>query len=301
MSVTIDTCYDGLGDAVTYAWIARTAEEQGRPIKVHFGNWHEVPALLDVERHATFERGDRYYKQKAGFSEHHLTELAAVHGWQTGDGPQPTRFETWCRYFNVDPTTAVRPMYAEEVVDGDEAEDAWEQVETGLDKGGFKTSGVRVALCPTCNGRERTWPTPQWVDLGEALLRRGMVPAAILPHGQTWSQLPANINTRLLCNYFATLNRADVVVCHDSAAAHIAGTLGVPTLVISGLTDPRVVFGHMMDCVRWVANAEMPCTGCHWNKEHGFRTACRSGCQSLIRLGVDTVVDAIDGIVEELS
>lgn len=301
MTVTIDTCYDGLGDAITYAWIASTAARNGSPITVNYGRWHDVASLLDVEPWATFEHGARYDTNKSGFSPHHLDEIEAVHAWQDGDGPMVTRFEAWCRHFGVDPSDPVRPMYAEEAADGDRAEAAWADVASGLAANGFRHNGVRVALCPTCNGRERTWPTPQWVDLGEQLLRSGLVPAAILPAGQIWDRMPAQITTAKLCNYFATLKRADVVVCNDSAAAHVAGTIGVPTLVISGLTDPRVVFAHMDGNVHWIANGDVGCSGCHWNGDRGYRPGCRSGCQSLIRLPVPRVLERIEEMLEVLQ
>jgi ADP-heptose:LPS heptosyltransferase len=78
-----------------------------------------------------------------------------------------------------------------------------------------------------------------------------------------------------------------VVVGNDSFPAHLAGTVGVPTLALMGPTVASV-FAHLPD-VECLASNGVDCTGCHFRKP--FRAACDQGCMSLYRLFPDDVLD----------
>ncbi|MFI4881805.1 MAG: glycosyltransferase family 9 protein [Phycisphaerales bacterium JB064] len=294
----IDACYDGLGDAITYAWIARTAADNGEPVAVNFGRWHDVAVLLDVEPWATFEHSDRYYTQRSGFSKHHLGEIEAVFDWHRDGGDMPTRFASWCAFFGVDGGQPSRPMYVEDERDAIEAEASWKAVREGLQKAGKAADGPVVVLSPIANSAERSWPMARWGELAKTMIEAGCVVAVVVPDGVDPKHFPAVIGTERLGSLFAIVQRADLVISGDSGLAHVGGTLGVATLVVAGGTDPAVVFSHMGEVVTWVGNDEMACTGCHWDTDKGYRRACQSGCQSLLTLSVDRVMDAADARLE---
>jgi hypothetical protein len=94
----------------------------------------------------------------------------------------------------------------------------------------------------------------------------------------------------------ALMSLAKIVVGNDSGPAHLAGTIGVPTIVTCGPTRSDCVFGHIPEIIP-LTNDEPPlCAGCHFKPP--FRAACDQGCQALYALKPHTVLGRV---VSELA
>ena len=148
-----------------------------------------------------------------------------------------------------------------------------------------------VALLPFANYISRTWPFAYWLELGRLLLDRGVTPWYILESrrrntipkpfmrywGYEWDQ-----STALAL-------AADLVISNDSGPAHVYGTAGARTIALMGPTSN--IFTHMDNVWEVAVSREtMPCTGCHFSVEGGWRDACRAACQSLMALTPATLL-----------
>jgi len=100
-----------------------------------------------------------------------------------------------------------------------------------------------------------------------------------------FGNVPVFMSETPVARVAALMRRAALVVGNDSFPAHLAGTVGVPTLALLGPTKPTV-FAHM-DTVECLTSA-MDCTGCHFQAP--FRAACDQGCMSLYQLLPDDVL-----------
>lgn len=110
------------------------------------------------------------------------------------------------------------------------------------------TQGRYAILLHGTSARQKEWPQENWIELGQALHKRGMV--SLLPFGSFAEQarsetlasaIPAAlVPPRLeLDSLSALLSRAALVVGVDTGLTHLAAALGRPTVGIYCATDPR--------------------------------------------------------------
>ena len=139
---------------------------------------------------------------------------------------------------------------------------------------------TRIVIAPQCHFKSRTWPKAYWLDLNWALQCLGYEVVWLMEHDdQDFSQRgPAMAYWRSsFQQVIEIMMTAAVVVANDSMPAHLAGTLGVPTLAILGPTHPNV-FAHVPDVIPMQSKA-MECVGCHFSQP--YRAACDLLCQGL--------------------
>lgn len=143
-----------------------------------------------------------------------------------------------------------------------------------------------VLLFPQSIWKPREWPANYWVELAWKLKGHGQ---AVLLMFQ--NEDPRFKNTRVfqwntrIPQIAALMRHAALVIGNDSFPAHLAGTVGVPTLALMGPTR-ATVFSHIPEVECLTSN--MDCTGCHFQAP--FRAACDQGCMSLYRLFPDDVL-----------
>jgi ADP-heptose:LPS heptosyltransferase len=143
-----------------------------------------------------------------------------------------------------------------------------------------------IVLFPQTAWVTREWPPSYWVDLSWKLKSAGVATLVLLSSkDERFTNTPTYWWGTPIERLAALIERAALVVGNDSFPAHLAGTIGVPTLAVMGPTRPTV-FAHA-ETVECVASAAIECTGCHFSPP--FRAACDQGCQSLFRLFPDTV------------
>jgi hypothetical protein len=86
--------------------------------------------------------------------------------------------------------------------------------------------------------------------------------------GQSWQWIAAAIQV------------AKLVIGNDSGPAHLAGTIGTPTIAVMGATTERI-YAHVPE-VMCYRKKSLPCNGCHCIRPP-FRQTCEVGCLELYR------------------
>jgi ADP-heptose:LPS heptosyltransferase len=256
MKLDIETAryYSGLGDIVMLAWLA-----EARTITFHRKRDLELMRLL----------GLTVDPLPGGAS------LDPVFPIEVADQCRKSRL-AYIQDFLGLASIPIRPALNIRAED-----DAW------AEQAAAELGSPLVLLFPQVAWKTREWPASYWVDLAWKLKRNG-VPLQVMLHGEDprYANTPSYRWGTPMGKLAALMKRAALVVGNDSFPAHLAGTVGVPTLALIGPTRPTV-FAHMPD-VECLAATTMYCTGCHFQEP--FRPACDQGCMSLYRLFPDDVL-----------
>ncbi|HEX5272631.1 MAG TPA: glycosyltransferase family 9 protein, partial [Gemmataceae bacterium] len=157
-----------------------------------------------------------------------------------------------------------------------------------------RAAGYRgaVVLCPRSQHGMRTWHLSHWLRLEAHLRGRGMRTVAIDSLPEPIAEFAGEKFVGLAPQEVAALMLASwCVVANDSGMAHVAGALGVPVVVVSGVIRGERLYGFYRHprCV----DGPLGCTGCHW---HGpdYRRACDSVCASLQAVEPGEAAAAVD-------
>jgi ADP-heptose:LPS heptosyltransferase len=251
--------YSGLGDIVMLSWLAEGCRRAGQPLVFHRKRDLELMNLFGLT--ADPEPGG------VGLDEAYRREVA--------DQCRRPRLDYVREFLDVTaPPARPTPRIGAE-------HRAW-----AADRA-RELGDPLVVLFPQTAWVAREWPASYWVDLSWSLKAAG-VPVVILmsPKDERFTNTPAYWWGTPLDRVAALVERAALVVGNDSFPAHLAGTIGVPTLALMGPTRPTV-FAHDPG-VECLASAAIDCTGCHFAAP--FRAACDQGCQSLFRLHPEAVI-----------
>ena len=115
---------------------------------------------------------------------------------------------------------------------------------------GANKERITVALCPgSINSRAKRWPAERYAQLADRLIKeQGADVLLIGSEGerdvatqvkQHMKHEPLNLTGKTtLAETMAILSIVDLVVTNDTGPAHIASSLGRPTLVVFGPTNP---------------------------------------------------------------
>ena len=115
---------------------------------------------------------------------------------------------------------------------------------------GASQNNITVALCPgSINSRAKRWPAERYAELADRLIEMRDVDVLLI--GSTdETDVAAEVKGRMrhqpidltgktsLAEAVAILSVTDLVITNDTGPAHIASSLGRPTLVIFGPTNP---------------------------------------------------------------
>ncbi|HEY6119332.1 MAG TPA: lipopolysaccharide heptosyltransferase II, partial [Pyrinomonadaceae bacterium] len=116
---------------------------------------------------------------------------------------------------------------------------------------GARQNNITVALCPgSINSRAKRWPAERYAELADRLIEMRDVDVLLI--GSTdETDVAAEVKSRMrhqpidltgktsLAEVVAILSVTDLVITNDTGPAHIASSLGRPTLVIFGPTNPN--------------------------------------------------------------
>lgn len=241
----------GLGDAVMWSWIGQANKD------VSFIAGGGVREVLEMF-------GQRFSDVQPG-----VINPSTAYDRELQDVGRQSRIHYVCRHLGI-PVAASRPQFDPQV----------------------DINPKRIALCPHTNYKSRQWPTSYWLDLNWKLRDAGYEPIFQMGHDDPllsgrgpsmswWGGAIVDVARRLAS--------CALVVGNDSMPAHMAGTLGRPTLALMGPTKPTV-FAHIPE-VKCLQATDMHCTGCHFQPP--FRVACDFMCESLARLSPQAVLDEI--------
>ena len=107
-----------------------------------------------------------------------------------------------------------------------------------------------IALHPGSGSPRKNWPVERWVELGRALLGRGVQllivggeadEERITVLRETWRDAPVLVARHLpLPQLAAILARSRLFIGHDSGISHLAAAAGAKCVLLFGPTDPAV-------------------------------------------------------------
>lgn len=154
-----------------------------------------------------------------------------------------------------------------------------------------------VVLAPCISDpawRSREYPKHSWVTI-EARLRAAGYRVLVVDNVAARLDLFPFDTERAIgwepARLAALLLNAGCLVGQDSGPAHFAGILGVPTIVLSGVTRASQIY-NFYPRVSCLAGG-LDCDGCHWG--HPFREAlCQTGCASIAAVPPDRVIAEVD-------
>jgi ADP-heptose:LPS heptosyltransferase len=250
----------GLGDCITWAWLANG------PVPLQFWAEGKNREMLDL-------LGCRMTDSPQDALDPHDAYNRELH-----ERCQRPRAEIWAEYLGI-PCEPKRPT---------------------LRLPDHEFMRRRVALCPHTHFHVREYPPAYWMDLNWSLRARNVDVVWIMEHDDK-----QYVNRGPSMAYFgfplrdvaAMLGSCAVVVANDSMPAHLAGTLGRPTIALMGPTHWNV-FAHISN-VHPMHSEISKCAGCHFGKP--FRAACDMMCQAMMTLLPQDVVTTVSFILETLD
>jgi len=266
--IDLDCYHAGIGDLIDVCHIARALEIEnpGVIVKVH----------SKTEKSGFVKLFGKHGQLTAGGIVHRLPP----NPWHALDFDRRAkgngRIENWALHCG-----ATKPVLAEAII-GREA-DAWAtEFLDGLPE-------PRVVLSPVSTCPTRSWPMERYEALGRLLEKEGFgVVVMDDPDGVTTFESPFR---RLFGvgaeREAAAIKRCSLLVGNDSGMAHLSASLQVPTLVLCGPTDGKSVFGWY-DSARWI-DGKLPCAGCYFFRENGWREECQHGCLALRAVDLKSV------------
>jgi len=138
-----------------------------------------------------------------------------------------------------------------------------------------------VLIFPNSYSPVRTWPRNYFVELGLLLRRAGYTVKVVTEQRDYAFYMPFHCIVGMSWNYIAAaIQAARLVIGCDSGPAHLAGTIGIPTIAIQGATTERI-YRHIPEVISYRKKA-LPCAGCHCLPPD-FRASCEVGCLELYR------------------
>ncbi len=154
---------------------------------------------------------------------------------------------------------------------------------------GAKWAG-RVILCPYSTDRTREWSVHHWQTLEGMLKRAGYRPLVV--HNRSNTRLKSEALAGGSAEVIAgAMLGAVCVIGSDSGLAHLAGILGVPTVVLGGSTTVSRIFGVYPRARR--IQGGLSCSGCGGS---GMDMRCNSSCANLQSIGPERVMAEVDQV-----
>jgi ADP-heptose:LPS heptosyltransferase len=154
-----------------------------------------------------------------------------------------------------------------------------------------KQQARRVLIFPKAVWTPRRWPVNYWLSLAEILREAGIDLAVVLQEPEAAfmrGRWPA-IHSLTIEQVTSAIRHSSLVIGNDSGPAHLAGTLGIPTLALQGPTTARI-YGHLPE-VRSLIKGALSCAGCHCLSP--YRASCEEGCHDLYRLVPEDVASVV--------
>lgn len=165
----------------------------------------------------------------------------------------------------------------------------------------FDKSQKIAVIVPTSIWSVRSWNEDRWTDLSNLLTDSGYLVVAIgsgkekdlldrIPASKVYWNRPAS-------EIIDLIGSATILYGNDSGMVHVAGLLGTPAVAVTGPTTRDFVF----DCGESVVgiSSDMPCTGCYWQRDHGWDERCVKNCESLQSIKPESVFQLGESHVHE--
>ena len=166
-----------------------------------------------------------------------------------------------------------------------------------MDREMGRRDSADVLIFPNSYSPVRSWPKTYFVELGIILQRLGFKVKCVTEQRDYAFFMPFHCIVGQSWNYIAgAIQSAQLVIGCDSGPAHLAGTIGTPTIAIMGATTERI-YRHIPEVIAFCKKA-LPCNGCHCLPPN-FRASCEVGCLELYRTFPDDVAELAVSILNE--
>ncbi len=172
-----------------------------------------------------------------------------------------------------------------------------------LTQAGLAPDRPFAALLPGARWETKRWSERRFAEVVDELARRRDLPSVLLA-GSDEADICARIEAccrgpvinlagrtdlRVLV---AVLERAAVVLCHDSAPMHLAAAMGRPMVCLVGPTNPARTGPYSKNAR--ILNTDLPCAPCYLRR----LSQCRHDHKCMVSLGVDEVLEAAGAVLE---
>jgi ADP-heptose:LPS heptosyltransferase len=152
-------------------------------------------------------------------------------------------------------------------------------------------AGDYVVISPFASRINRSWPLSAWKTLVKKFMDEGLRVIALDGPFESsrcaslgvefyWGQTPAWVANVCL--------NAKLVVSNDSGMAHLAGWLGVKSLVIMTQLFPDQYYDYTLNTFITQSGS---CTGCQFLPEKGYKPICDYHCAQLNAITAESVFE----------
>ncbi len=163
-----------------------------------------------------------------------------------------------------------------------------------------------VAVAPWARWETKRWAPERFAETIDRLSVRSDTSFVLLASpneiaqceriGRACRKAPANLAGRTnLATLAAIIERADVVLCHDSAALHLAVAFERPLVCLMGPTNPHRTGPYRRPAD--VVQLKLHCSPCYFRR----LTQCPHDHRCMAELDVDAVVSAAMGLLPEMA
>lgn len=242
--------YKGVGDIVCFAWLGEGLIHQGDQIEFYATDWRE-------ELFRMFQMPVSHDPRDA-----RLTHV----GYETAvKSNSPMSYIQWMAHHLGVEATPMRPRL--------------DLVPMEREMG--RRDSADVLIFPYSYSPARTWPRNYFVELGLILRAAGFTVKFVTEQRDYAFFMPFHCIVGQSWNYIAAaIQSAKLVIGNDSGPAHLAGTIGVPTIAVQGATTERI-YQYLPDVICF-RKKSLGCAGCHCLPPN-YRASCEVGCLELYR------------------
>lgn len=247
--------YHGLGDVVCFAWLGEGIKESGGVCEFFATDWHAEVLRMFRQKITDDETGARY------------TDM----GYETAVKiKSPMNYIEWIAHHLGIDAKPVRPKLDVDPMDREM---------------GRRAAGD-VLVFPHGIWTPRVWPKNYFVELGLMLRDAGYKIRYVMKERDYAFFMPFPCIVGKSLSFIASaIQASSLVIGNDSGPAHLAGTIGTPTIAIHGPTQRDRIYGHLPEVIG-IENGALACAGCHCLPPQdggGWRDSCGSGCFQLYR------------------
>ena len=148
---------------------------------------------------------------------------------------------------------------------------------------------------------KRAWPLENFLQLGEVLRGKGfrLVWIEGPDDGSTFKDFPEKfkaehhlLSAQDLQTLSDLMNKASLVICNDTAYAHLSAALNRPTIAIYG-AGQETRFFPQRGRVK-VVHSAIPCRGCQWFCQFDYRACVKDIPLQSVTAAVEAVIDKSD-------
>jgi ADP-heptose:LPS heptosyltransferase len=273
MIVSLDsTLSGGLGDAIAFSWLMEAGHSTGQRIK-GFTRDPKKRILIDMLGQVHSDDWKHAIDLSPAF-EREQKELAARPRWHY-----------WVELLKLDGITPICPPVNIHPSDLQWVAEKLPAPKNLLQRLVGASDRKLVLIFPNASQTIRMWPTGYWMDLTEMLYAAGHFPLVVYAGSDLDDTFRYSLKDCALERIAALMKACALTIAPDSFPAHLAATIGCPTLTLWGPSKPESVFGHCLDriAIMRVSPDIVPCVGCNSDKKH-IRPACGIMCEALAML-----------------